>query len=325
MALKFLNKNWTFGSYIEDRVNIIAVHENRKLYDSNLEGELLHFVGKTQNPTIGFGFDFRKSGLSPAEIQQFLNGYIIDPSRRVTDAQRDALATYLAKSPPGENDVQVLKDSWSTVRINRDEAKVLFNYMADHVVNDAFNYEAMLNSAIGETIEPSRERIALLDLVYNGGPGMIGSNIQDIVRNWGDRLSQHAALWAEIRYDSNGGRYDRSVSYGLQNRRNAGSDYIGLFSNGGNDPAQVSLDEVKAVAGLLYRGRYGSDIVQDGVDNQGFYQGDHWVTYAGDYSSFLAKVTGFLGDQFADGLAVDWVSSDQRLGDNSVLVVHALN
>lgn len=53
-------------------------------------------------------------------------------------------------------------------------------------------------------------RAALLDMVYNGGVGLIGKDLRTAIQNAIDNPDQahifRAAAWVEIRYFSNGDR-----------------------------------------------------------------------------------------------------------------------
>lgn len=204
------------------------------------------------------------------------------------------------------------------VTITRPEAVDVFNYLANNKVGDGGDYVGRLKDIFPDLGE-CREQISLLSMLYNAGEGIFGSDMRRIVNDSGDNLAQHAMLWAEIRYDSNGDRDERDISNGIQNRRNAESDYIGIFSNGSSDPAQVATDEVKAVADFLFKGRNGDAIIQDGVEQNGFFRDDNWTFYADDYNTYVSKVVEFLSVRYAWGESIDWVSSDQRLGNNAVL------
>ncbi len=74
-------------------------------------------------------------------------------------------------------------------------------------------------------------RLALLDLVFNGGPGLIGKNLRsalaNAIKNPKKSAEYRGAAWTEIRYFSNGDR-GSSVQKGIQNRRNKAADLFSL-------------------------------------------------------------------------------------------------
>lgn len=88
-------------------------------------------------------------------------------------------------------------------------------------------------SQSGSTL--SYERIALLSLAYNGGPGIIGPGIRGALEQ-GNRFK----AWYEIRYNSNGGN---SKSEGIAKRRYYEAHLFGLF-NDVTHPTQEEFDTI---------------------------------------------------------------------------------
>ena len=94
---------------------------------------------------------------------------------------------------------------------------------------DGAQLTAILN-ANGSPVPPnSREYLALMSLYYNGGSGLIGPNLRNVLAT-GNR----AAAWYEIRYDSNG-----SGDFNTAKRRYYESTLFGLYSN----PSSPALTE----------------------------------------------------------------------------------
>lgn len=131
MALAHYNTTWRHGSYKDDIYNLTAKRENDQLFDNGPRGGILHFP-KIRNPTIGFGFDLRAAGYTPAQVRTLLNGYIGDEARKVTAEQVQALDDYLKLAAPTDREMAALGTAWDSVTLTRDEAKSLFEFMIPH-------------------------------------------------------------------------------------------------------------------------------------------------------------------------------------------------
>jgi len=90
---------------------------------------------------------------------------------------------------------------------------------------------AFLKKWNGADWESCRERVALISLAYNGGPGLLTTKIGEAIAS-GNR----AEAWFEIRYDLN-----KNGSY--TNRRYREADVFGLYDN----PTAPTLDESKQI------------------------------------------------------------------------------
>lgn len=116
---------------------------------------------------------------------------------------------------------------------------------------------------VGLGMPVSRERAALVSLVYNRGEGSYRANMQpfrDAVEA-GDR----AEAWFEMRYNSWGS--NATYEAGLRKRRYMESELFGLY----DDPRNVTADEALSVYRTyqLHRNRIDSDERRWGVDVDG--------------------------------------------------------
>lgn len=128
--------------------------------------------------------------------------------------------------------------------ISEPEAKTLFNFTFQRALDDV---KAAFKKTLGNTkgdalyiqMAGTTELIALVDMAFNGGVGLIGPKLSGALQN-GNR----AEAWFEIRYDSNNGS---SRSVGLAKRRYYEAELFGLF----DDRNSVLPDEAKQVYRML--------------------------------------------------------------------------
>ncbi len=131
----------------------------------------------------------------------------------------------------------------------------------------------------------SRERAALVSLVYNRGPGSYRDNMQpfrDAVEA-GDR----AEAWYEMRYNSWG--TNAGAEAGLRKRRYMEAEIFGLY----DDPQRVTAEEAQSVYQMyqLHRDRINGDERRWGVDVDGNPGARNLIALANrDYGSILDDV-----------------------------------
>ena len=306
-----------FDSYKDERFRIIAPFENPELYKGNPDAEMIHVVN--HHPTIGFGFDFVSSGLSVLEIRSLINKYISEESRQLNQSHVDALISFYEEEITRDDLVEMV----SSVRIRSDEARALFDAINNGEIEGVkLNYEKQLDSLF-PGLEYSRERIALLSVLYHGGAGMFIKN--QIIQHYQEEesLSQHAKIWAEIRYDSFGFASDgdnyKKYSNGYFSRRKSESECFGVFSGANNDVDSVELDELKAVTAFMYSARDGDSVRGGGVQNNGYYlKAGLKVSFGEDFNTILSSMVKRLTELYqVEG--VNWISSDDILSNNSTI------
>jgi len=128
--------------------------------------------------------------------------------------------------------------------INASQAETLFRREYDR---KGAALDARLKGLLGQTmgqavinrLAGTRERIALVDLVFNGGAGILGKGVKTALQE-----EDRALLWYEIRYNSNAGA---SRSVGIAKRRFYEAEIFGLYDN----PGTVTPDEAKRVYRML--------------------------------------------------------------------------
>ena len=108
----------------------------------------------------------------------------------------------------------------------------VFDDLAPTYADTAINKLDSLGATGFSTTNWSWELIALTSLAYNGGPGIIGQNLANAIRD-----DNRAAAWYEIVFGSN-----KNNVFGLQNRRMQEGTIFGLYDTFGGTTS-VDLDE----------------------------------------------------------------------------------
>jgi GH24 family phage-related lysozyme (muramidase) len=225
--------------------------ERREGFEEDGDGALPYF--DTVNvPTIGYGVNLQESayrnyvftemGITNANHrQQYINIWndernllvqdIANIPSNVTGQARtyrinDLRGTHTANMQTRLNELyrQLNPNAAAdaTFSIERDQARSVFNTITDTKITELDN-----KLKIGQTNalinKYSLEYVALLDMVYNGGTGLIGNSLSSALS-----ADNRAEAWYQIRYNSNGGT---SRSKGLANRRVAESNIFNLYSS----------------------------------------------------------------------------------------------
>src|SRR5690606_4000856 len=113
--------------------------------------------------------------------------------------------------------------------------KVLTEAESDRLLRASIHeYEA---PAIAAGMPLSEERVAVVSVTYNRGPGAMRDHAAMVAIRDGDR----AEAWYQLRYNCWGTNDDAEA--GLRKRRFAESEIFGLY----NDPQAVSIEEAAAV------------------------------------------------------------------------------
>lgn len=227
-------------AYERERNRVLATLENPFLADGqqlDVYGNIYDVLG---NPTTGFGYDLTQHGV--ADIRKDLLGaWGLEPA--ASDAEISAKAPVLAE---GLEKITAWKDgrmSAAALCAWRPASPLLDTARGETLLGEILQatYEPALDTAVsrhapGVTVPPSRERIALCSLVFNGGPGMIGPGLGEALTT-GDR----AGAWYQIRWNSNGGNVA-----GIATRRAFEGTLFGLY----DDPAAPTASETAAVKAL---------------------------------------------------------------------------
>lgn len=96
MALTDLNTTYQYGSYERDRYYFMALPENGPLFNDNsdqktINGGILPGGGRTDLPTIGFGFDLSRHKYTDIEayLTDALGGTLTDQQQKGLDLIKD--------------------------------------------------------------------------------------------------------------------------------------------------------------------------------------------------------------------------------------------
>ncbi|MEY8214807.1 MAG: hypothetical protein RPR97_10040 [Colwellia sp.] len=197
--------------------------EGTTLTDEEFITKVAEFIGKRENTTgdynahydgknsiaIGYGLDLLEndttlinsylvaSGIAELTEEQITQLNNIDENRDLwTKEQFDTAATNLG------------------IDLSEAQAGTLLFETLETYRTDLTNTLALSNITI-EDLPNSSMRVALLDLIYNGGPSLIGPNLRGAIRNSIEHPERahvfRAAAWVEIRYFSNGDRNDPNI------------------------------------------------------------------------------------------------------------------
>lgn len=219
------------AAYGQMRDTIIKVLENPFLargQQSALYGNIYDVLG---NPTVGYGYDLTQHGMDAirAALTSAFQG-----------AGADALlAEGLEKIEAWKGGSLSARDlcAWRPTSPFLDDARAT-RLLAEVV--DA-TYEPALDSAVarrapGVTVPQSKERAALVSLVFNGGSGMIGPGLGAALK-----ARDRAECWWQIRWASNGGN-----NTGIATRRAYEGTLFGLYEN----PEAVTTAEAAQVGAM---------------------------------------------------------------------------
>lgn len=198
MALTSLHIDWTKGSYLADRNDFVKQKESLALYALVTSGQQgkIYLLNDPLAPegiqpyrdslgsgrfslAVGYGFDLYKNSVS--DIVTFLGQVGVT----LSSADINSLNNRSTLSP------SQLQSNLSFTLGNEITAS---NLMGLYLEQRA---ETQLDAALGYHLAESKERAALVSLVYTGGTGIIGPNLRAALA--GDN---RAEAWYEIRYQS---------------------------------------------------------------------------------------------------------------------------
>jgi len=120
--------------------------------------------------------------------------------------------------------------------VNHSEAKTLFLHAMAHKMDDL---KEKIGSKLYHDLADSKELLALADLTYNGGAGILYPSLLKALHE-GNREE----VWYKIRYTTNGGH---SRSKGIANRRVAESNIFGLTN------PHVTQEDITRIEALMHR------------------------------------------------------------------------
>ena len=221
MALSNLHTNYKV-SYKNDLINLTKLKENGSLLGGSLDN-LNAQADKTANSiALGYGYDAfqhydtittdlaglatsKQSGLSDIQAIQAVKDLIDTHRVKVGD-------NWQFKEGGGIKTLEDLRDKIN-LRITLSTEKNAETLMLKEL--NSMEMKVKAKTGLGE----SNELIALVDLAFNGGVGIIGSNLVNAINT-----DNRVAAWYEIRYNTNKNKDD-----GLQNRRKEQSDLLSMI------------------------------------------------------------------------------------------------
>jgi GH24 family phage-related lysozyme (muramidase) len=237
---------WTHGSYEEDRNELIKAKENGILYKSrnNAIPQNLNAHNDGNNSiAFGYGYDlFRNLDTLINNLNNHVSAVDTTGAYSTTATALNRIYTIISDNTtiPQGNNGRSMRNNTNYPNIAGDinalvkEINSLITLTtevnATNLLNDTLVpiYENRLTNRLAIrniVLAKSKERIALFDMVYNGGAGLIGNNLLNALAN-----NNRAEAWYEIRYNSNYGDSRRNTGLGIANRRVAESNLFGLYS-----------------------------------------------------------------------------------------------
>lgn len=204
MALTWLHRNWQNGSYQADRDLGLKLSENSDLYyGRNLSGLRPHRDSNpNKNPkwsiAIGYGYDLLKNSVLTIKSD------LAKINVTLSAADETLLNDYHNGTKTKDDVINGL-----TLQLPSEAAA---STLLGFVVS---SFETQLDNRLGYTMPESKERAALVSMVYNGGAGIIGPKLTAAIAN-----DNRAEAWFEIRYNSNADRSHASRRYTESNMFN---------------------------------------------------------------------------------------------------------
>ena len=122
------------------------------------------------------------------------------------------------------------------LQVDQTEAKTLFSHAVAHKMDDL---KEKIGTSLYDTLADSKELLALADLTYNGGTGILYPSLLKALHE-GNREE----AWYKIRYTTNGGH---SRSKGIANRRVSESNIFGLTNE------HVTQEDITRIESLMHR------------------------------------------------------------------------
>jgi Ca2+-binding RTX toxin-like protein len=248
MALTNLHTTgWEHGSYEEDRNYQIKIRENDDLYDSRNSATPENLNAHDDNNhsiAFGYGYDlFQNLNTLVNDLDDYVSAVNTVGTYSTITAALNRVYTLISNNteiPSGSSRRQMRNNpnypniagninalineinSLITLSTEANATNLLNNTLAPIYENRLTNRLATRSIVLPE----SKERVALFDMVYNGGAGLIGDNLLSALEN-----NNRAEAWYEIRYNSNYGNSRINTGLGIANRRVSESNTFNLYSN----------------------------------------------------------------------------------------------
>jgi|CXWL01.1.fsa_nt_gi GH24 family phage-related lysozyme (muramidase) len=229
-----LHTTFQFGSYLADRTDLLQQRENPDLKRSPTNPVFLRpdFDGK-DSLALGYGFDLLVR--SNAQILAALQAV------GLTDA-----AVGWASASQKAHDLNLLdiyrqtRSGVSKTEWDSRAGKLFLHLPTEIKATELLNLlaadaETKLNQVLiggGILLPDSKERLALVSMVFNGGTGLIGPKLLNALQT-----DNRAEAWYQIRYATNAesrsqDQQEQAVGPGIANRRYAEADLFGLYGSG---------------------------------------------------------------------------------------------
>lgn len=197
-------------------------------------------------PTIGAGYaltrhldswvnDFTTANINLSDAQKTTLKILINESDEIlklnlTTAQKEDQVKAL---------VTTYNASMNAISITPTQVGELFFTIKD-------TYEGIVKSKLGtelyNSLQNTKELVALVDLAYNGGASIFGAGLVNALAN-----NDRAEAWFQIRYQSNGGNSYQTVGTGIAERRVAESNLFDLYPIDANENYYKEVMQMYAI------------------------------------------------------------------------------
>jgi len=256
------------------------------------------YYNKDDTPTIGYGLALynKKSGAKESTAFDDIKKAGINISK--TDEKIfHKIETAMQANPRNDITIKKLVNQLDLDLGSEKTGKKVYSYTAER-------YEAATKSALGTTLydelKDSKELASLVDLVYNGGGGIIGPGMKHALEH-GNR----AEAWFQMRYDSNGGASRGSAGKGLADRRVRESNMFSLYDENPN---------VENMKDIIRMSRFHADKIGD--EEHAFptvYSGEQSITEQ------IQPAKDYLIEAFGKNVIVDGkvIVGNDTVNDNS--------
>jgi Ca2+-binding RTX toxin-like protein/GH24 family phage-related lysozyme (muramidase) len=222
-------------------------------------------------PTVGIGFNLRSANVLDAVLSAF--GFNVDAPQGSTEYNyKEEIKAIVNASHASNSELDTQLNEVMNRRFNDNDiplshrTRADFRFSGDSEIRGVFDsligdYEDKVDAWLSGIPATAQERLSLVSLAWNNAGKLLGPGLSAALQT-GDR----AEAWYEIRYGSNGDKFD-----GIAKRRYYESDLFGLY----DDASNVSNEEAKQIYQMLQRHRtqisdyeetYGAQVARANAD-----------------------------------------------------------
>jgi Ca2+-binding RTX toxin-like protein len=200
-------------------------------------------------PTVGIGFNLRSANVLEAVLAAFGFNIDVNTQSAIESGYIEEIKSIVNASHASNLELDTQLNDVMYRRFNNQDipssqrTRANFQFLNDGEIRGVFDsliesYETQVDNWLSG-IPKSQERTALVSLAWNNAGKLLGPGLKAALQS-GNR----ADAWYEIRYGSNGDKFD-----GIAKRRYYESDLFGLY----DDASNVSNEEAKQIYQMLQR------------------------------------------------------------------------